>query len=302
MTHVKDSAYFSHDSNARRDPKILALRSVYGMEGYGRFWAIVEMLREQPDFKLRIDNKYSYKAIAMELECSEEQAVQFVQECIHEFGLFESDGEYFWSNSLLRRMQIKENRSKKARRAAMARWGNVGEPVGNANAMQTHSEISPSNASKGKESKGNISKENISTSIRERVLSTPVQEILDSFNRHCPSLPPVTHLTQEQVEALSALWDTEALNSMDKWDKLFIKVEGSDFLTGRNGKWKGCNFDWLIQAANISKVLRGAYDNSGPPKESPRQQYVHQRDPEELRPVIARKTMLGLGGGGGRDP
>lgn len=150
------------------------------------------------------------------------------------------------------------------------------------------------------QSKVKYSKEKYCT--RERVLCTSAQEILDSFNRHCTSLPPVTYLTQEQVESLSALWETEALNSIGKWDELFRKVEDSDFLTGRNGKWKGCNFDWLIQTANISKVLRGAYDNSGPPKEQPRQQYVHQRDPEELRPVIARKTMLGLGGGGGRDP
>lgn len=146
------------------------------------------------------------------------------------------------------------------------------------------------------QSKVKYSKEKYST--RERVLCTPVQEILDSFNRHCPSLPPVTHLTQGQVEHLSALWETEAINSMDKWDKLFIQVEDSDFLTGRNGKWKGCNFDWLIQTANLSKVLRGAYDNSPSKRASPvaDPQYIHRHPISDLESAVARKTMLHVEG------
>lgn len=34
-TNDKDAYFFAHDCNARNDPKILALRSVYGAEGYG---------------------------------------------------------------------------------------------------------------------------------------------------------------------------------------------------------------------------------------------------------------------------
>jgi hypothetical protein len=135
MSHIKDSYYFPHDSNARRDPKVLALRSVYGMTGYGWYWAIIEMLREQPGFKLGLISKYAYKAIAMELECGEESAAKFIQDCIEEFGLFETDGEYFWSSSLLRRMEIKEEVSSKARQAALTRWSKNEEPNYNASAM-----------------------------------------------------------------------------------------------------------------------------------------------------------------------
>ena len=34
-TNEKDAYFFSHDCNARNDPKILALRSVYGARGTG---------------------------------------------------------------------------------------------------------------------------------------------------------------------------------------------------------------------------------------------------------------------------
>ena len=32
-------------------------------------------------------------------------------------------------------------------------------------------------------------------------------------------------------------------------------------LSGRNGKWQGCSFDWCISEANIIKTLEGNYDN-----------------------------------------
>lgn len=179
MSHVKDSFYFSHDSNARSDPKILALRSVYGMEGYGRFWVLVEMMREQPDHKLRLNGNYTSKAIAMELQCDEDTAIKFVHDCIEKFELFETDGEYFWSNSLLRRMELRMEKSEKARQSAAARWNNAKKCERNTNAMRTHSERY---ARKGKERK-----EKESTKDIRRNSSSPD-----------PETPPPNKINQEK--------------------------------------------------------------------------------------------------------
>ena len=61
-TNEKDAYYFPHDCNARNDPKILALRSVFGAEGYGVYWMLIEIRREQPDYKLQV-TKYLYHAM-----------------------------------------------------------------------------------------------------------------------------------------------------------------------------------------------------------------------------------------------
>ena len=37
-SNEKDAYFFAHDCNARNDPKVLALRSVYGTEGYGLYF------------------------------------------------------------------------------------------------------------------------------------------------------------------------------------------------------------------------------------------------------------------------
>ena len=63
----KDAYYFPHDSNARHDPKIIAMTSVYGMEGYAWYWVIVEMLREQESYRYSFKSKYAINSMAKEM-------------------------------------------------------------------------------------------------------------------------------------------------------------------------------------------------------------------------------------------
>lgn len=49
---MKDAYYFSHDSNARNDQRLMKVRMKYGMEGYGIYFGIIEILREQSDYIL----------------------------------------------------------------------------------------------------------------------------------------------------------------------------------------------------------------------------------------------------------
>lgn len=136
----KDAYYFSHDSNARNDPKILKLRVKHGMRGYGVFWSLIEMLRDQSDYCLLMD----FESIAFSLN----ESTEIVKSVINDFGLFKFSENSFFSESLNNRMSIKEEKSNKARDAANKRWNNKG----NAKAMQMHSE-SNANAMQLKESK-----------------------------------------------------------------------------------------------------------------------------------------------------
>ena len=101
---MKDAFYFSHDSNARSDLKIQALRSKYGMKGYGMYWVIVEMMRESRDHTLPFNQKFAYYGFANEFSCTYEEAKKFIDDCIYEFALFNCDENCFWSDSLNRRM------------------------------------------------------------------------------------------------------------------------------------------------------------------------------------------------------
>lgn len=127
-TNEKDAYYFPHDCNARNDPKILALRSVFGAEGYGVYFMLIEILREQPDYKLQI-TKYLYHTLAMQMQMQKERVQEIVEACCNEFSegdspLLVNDGEYLYSASLLRRMGKVDDISKLRREAARKRWEN----------------------------------------------------------------------------------------------------------------------------------------------------------------------------------
>lgn len=108
-TPQKDAYYFSHDSNARHDERILELRDAMGWEGYGLYWAFIEMMRESADFTITTKPAVLRQALSIEKDKLEE----FLKLCL-EFGLFVKDGERLYSESLRRRMdQMNEQRDKK---------------------------------------------------------------------------------------------------------------------------------------------------------------------------------------------
>lgn len=94
----KESYYFSHDSNARNDVKIIKLRRQLGLEGYGLYWCLIEMLRDTPEYKLPIE---SIDDIAFSLNISKEK----VETVIKNYELFVVDEDQFFSERLIRNME-----------------------------------------------------------------------------------------------------------------------------------------------------------------------------------------------------
>jgi hypothetical protein len=139
---AKHALYFSHDSNARGDEKIVDLRMCLGWEGYGLYWAVVEMLSESTDYKMKTD----YKRIAFALQ-SDSKSIKTV---IEEHDLFVIEVDFFYSESLLKRMLMKESRSESARKSARARWDKKNK---NANAKQTQCDGNAINKEINKEKK-----------------------------------------------------------------------------------------------------------------------------------------------------
>ncbi len=124
----RDCYYFSHDCNARNDPKILPLRSKYGAEGYGIYWMIIEILREQPDYKYPI-SEYYCAALAMQMNVNAELVGQLIEDCCSSFKdergtLLCKDKNWLYSKSLLRRMEHVDTIREKRSRAAKSRWEN----------------------------------------------------------------------------------------------------------------------------------------------------------------------------------
>lgn len=119
----KDAYYFSHDANSQDDPKCMILIDQLGMEGYGIFWALIEKLRNEKDFKLPL---IVINSLSKRWGTSKEK----VEAVVKNYSLFILENDLFFSLRLQRSM---EEKSEKARLSANYRWNN-------ANALQSDSE------------------------------------------------------------------------------------------------------------------------------------------------------------------
>jgi len=104
---TKKTSYFSHDSNARNDEKILAVRMRHGAEGYGIYFMLLERLRDEADYTSVKD----YNMIAFDLRVSAEK----VKSVVEDFGLFAftENSKRFYSESFLERMKLKDEKAKR---------------------------------------------------------------------------------------------------------------------------------------------------------------------------------------------
>ena len=103
---MKDAYYFPHDSNARNDIKMIKFRAKHGYEGYGIFWAIIEVLREQSEWKLEFD---SIDVLSIAIGIDTNRLNEIVADLL-EIKLLKKSGNYIVSESLTRRMQYFEER------------------------------------------------------------------------------------------------------------------------------------------------------------------------------------------------
>ena len=140
----KDAFYFSHDANAQDDHKCMKLIDQLGMEGYGIFFFFFERLRNENEYKLPVSvcSIYAKRWVTSK---------EMVDAVVNNYGLFKIEDDYFFSERLIRSMDYK---SEKGKKAAAVRWKN-------ASAMQVHTGCNASamqndamivEESKGKES------------------------------------------------------------------------------------------------------------------------------------------------------
>jgi hypothetical protein len=146
----KDAFYFPHFANARHDRKIKRVTKELGIEGYGIYFMLLEVLREQQDFRYPISD---IDLLADEFGTS----LAKVEVVLKKYDLFQIDEcNNFFSIKQVYYLQPYLEKSNNARLAAQKRWQGVKDANADANALQEHC---VGNASKVKESKLKENKE-----------------------------------------------------------------------------------------------------------------------------------------------
>ena len=108
---AKDAYYFSHDSNAKDDPKCMLLIEELQLEGYGIYWILIEVLREQENYTYPLK---MIPVLARKFLTTKEKMMTVIEK----YYLFKiENGEFFYSESLNRRMGLMNDKREQARLA-----------------------------------------------------------------------------------------------------------------------------------------------------------------------------------------
>ena len=109
--------YLQHQSNSFTDIKIIKMRSKLGMEAYGIFWALLELLFNEEN-KLCIED---YSVLSFSLQCDEDK----LKSVIEDFDLFVIEDGCFYSKRLNNHIDTINSKSAKAKESASKRWNNA---------------------------------------------------------------------------------------------------------------------------------------------------------------------------------
>lgn len=117
-------------------------------------------------------------------------------------------------------------------------------------------------------------------SLSEEVPTVPFDLLIDLYEKHLPELPVVRrslYATGSNAKTTKQRWEWVMTSkhekgprtgqrlaetqeqALDWFDKFFGFVSQSEFLTGRDKAWNGCNLGWLMNRANFEKVISGQY-------------------------------------------
>jgi hypothetical protein len=115
-----DRYYFDHDYTARNDDKILELRSIYGPEGYGIFWMILETMAENDNGGVKAT---LMGGLSLGYGVAKDRLMAIVVFCV-EIDLFYEKEGYYFSRRMQRHKNMRKGLSDAGKAGAEKRWKN----------------------------------------------------------------------------------------------------------------------------------------------------------------------------------
>lgn len=234
----KDAFYFPHFSNARHDRKIRRLRKELGLEGYGIYFMLLEVLRDQKDFKYPMQD---IDLLAEEFNTSEQK----IRVVICNYQLFMvDDKEMFFSSKLVEFLQpylkMKEQRSIAGKASGEARKKKSEQKQLNGCSTDVQREANGDEQRKVKESKVKEIKE-----IKDVVVDSFINNTPEELNQpRSPQQEPWKYYENTYLNINSTITDEmEKFNKVGITDDLIRRMIDESCMDNDKKGWK-----WIRKA------------------------------------------------------
>ena len=231
----KDGYYFPHFSNARHDRKIKRVTKQLGVEGYGIYFMLLEVLREQSDYRYPISD---IDLLADEFGTSEAKVMAIIKN----YELFIVDElNMFFSENLIRNMQpyfaMKEQRSLAGKASAEKRkllkenTTTVVQPFNDRSTTVQQSKVKESKVNEIKvESSSNNAPaqdfEKIGLEVRKSYQDLPEEFTSRYSENFYKSWLSINNYLDENCKFLR-MWDNQL--TVSEYKKIFDRAEKKEF-------------------------------------------------------------------------
>lgn len=253
---MREGFYFPHFQDARRDIKIMRLRRDLGIEGYGIYFMLLEILREQPNYKFPLQD---IEILVHELQTTRAK----IEVVIANYELFESekteDGQVFFSPKqikyLLPYLQKKENaklanmKSQASRKEKIQKQLSLLDSISQNENSVTFSAIDSISQIRTKEKKRKEIKEEQTTKegfcsspffTNEEIKNWVLEKSKDKINPSAYAAAIIKKIKEEEPNAIAELkfWleqkkkESIALRHMELRGKKILTGEGEKTILG----------------------------------------------------------------------
>ena len=119
------------------------------------------------------------------------------------------------------------------------------------------------------------------------LIDKDIEDVIDLYHSICISLPTIRAVSSQRAKAIKARLQTYSMND---FKAMFEKAEASSFLKGKNERGWSATFDWLINDANMAKVLEGNYADRGRKEKLPDWFGKRELDDDEMAAIRQMMT------------
>lgn len=244
--------YFKHDSDAAQDAKLRRLRLKYGMEGYGVYWFILELIARNVDkHNLTFELEHDAELIAADAGIHYERVEDMMRYMV-ELGLFEN------VNGIIRCLKMASRTDEYTQKLLHSARPAAVVPTLSRQTPDTVGTKSVLREEKRTEEKRTEQKERLLKESPAPSARTPHQEIIEIYHRELPELPNVVALNESRRKQIRTHHTGIMESDIANWRGYFQAVRRSDFLMGRKKDWRA-DFDFLLRTKTPLKVLEGSY-------------------------------------------
>lgn len=242
--------WFKHLSTARNDEKIARLEDIAGLEGYGFYFKMLELVAEIIDATGKCEVTYSITRWGRQANITTKKFLILLQRC-SDVGLMSV--QRVGDDVTVKIPNLLKYRDNHTRNLQVT-------------SKQEEEEYKEEREEEGEEKDSAPASAGMAApeSRQSPRHDCPHQEIIAEYHRILPGLMVIRDWTPQRQKLLRSRWaENQERQELAWWTRYFESVRASPFLMGQNEKGWQADLEWLIRPSNMPKVIEGKYMDRG---------------------------------------